>query len=38
MLQTAIQLLKDLGVWAAIQAVVAISVAVVLYNRFVNRS
>jgi hypothetical protein len=38
MLQTAIALLQELGVWSAIQVVVAVSVAAVLYYRFVNHS
>jgi hypothetical protein len=38
MVQTAIELLKTMGVWTAIQAVVAISVAVVLYRRFTDNS
>ena len=38
MLQTAIQLLQQMGVWSAIQVVVAITVAVVLYERFTKQS
>ena len=38
MLQSAIQLLQEMGVWSAIQVVVAIAVAVVLYRQFVNHS
>jgi hypothetical protein len=36
MLQTAIQVLQEIGVWPAIQTAVAVTVAWVLYNRFVG--
>lgn len=38
MLQTAIGVLQQIGVWGAIQAAAAITVAWVLYNRFINKS
>jgi len=38
MLATAISLLQQIGAWGAIQTVVAIAVAVVLYERFVKHS
>ena len=37
MVQTAIGILQSLGIWGAIQAAVAITVAWVLYERFVRK-